>query len=236
VNINKGEVCILDLNVTHSIEPSSEDDIAVNIIMKQQFFDGVFLNFLSDNDIISDFIIKALYSRKKYNEYLLFHTQKNKKIEVLMKRMLCEYFDSKVGYTTAIQAYILLLFTEILRDYRENMEHNSVKRLNNTIVSEVKNYLCKNFKDATLRSTARHFHFNPDYLSRVLKNSTGQGFTEMLQEIKLREASVLLKNSDISIEEVMNHIGYNNLSHFYRIFKKKFGVTPLDYRKKMMSK
>lgn len=236
LNIHEGDICLLDLNIYHSIEPSSENDIAVNIIMKEQFFDGIFMSFLSGNDIISDFIIKTFYHKKESNNYLVFHTKENPLIKDIMKRLLSEYFDKKIGSDTAIHAYILLLFTELLRNYRENMGQSTIKNLDRTIISKVKNYLRKNYKTATLKETAEHFHFNHDYLSKLIKNSTGVSFTDLLQEIRLKEACVLLENTDMPIAEITNTIGYTNLSYFYKLFKKKYKVTPIEYRKRLFLK
>lgn len=236
VNINKGEICLLDLDLFHSIEPAFENDIAVNIIMKKEFFDGIFMSFLSDNDIISDFIIKAFYHKKENNNYLLFHTSENDTVQTIMKNILCEYFDKKIGSDTAIHAYILLLFTELLRYYRENMGQTNIKTLNRTIISEVKNYLSRNYKSATLKETADNFHFHPDYLSKLIKNSTGISFTDLLQEIKLKEARLLIENTDLPISDITFEIGYNNISYFYKIFRKKYNATPMEYRKNFLDK
>lgn len=236
INIREGDICLLDLNISHSIEPSFENDIAVNIIMKEQFFDSIFMSFLSDNDIISDFITKALYDKKQSNNYLIFHTDKDEGVKTLMKSLLCEYFDKKIGSDTAIHAYILLLFTYLLRNYKENMGQSTIKNLNRTIISEVQKYLRRNYKTATLKETAEHFHFNHDYLSKLIKNSTGVSFTNLLQEIKLKEACLLLENTDLPIAEITYTIGYTNLSYFYKLFKKKYRVTPIEYRKRLVSK
>jgi AraC-like DNA-binding protein/mannose-6-phosphate isomerase-like protein (cupin superfamily) len=230
VTIKEGQVCLLDLKVEHSIEAASEGDIVINIIIKQEFFDSIFMSFLSDNDIISDFIIKALYSKKESKEYMIFSSDDNEFVQIVMKRLLCEYYDKRVGYDTAIHAYILLLFTELLRDYKENMGKLSVKNLNNTIITEVKKYLCKNFNEVTLKSTAEFFHFNSDYLSKLIKSNTGESFTGLLQEIRLKEACLLLEQSNLPIDDIVTKVGYSNLSFFYKLFKKKYKVTPIEYR------
>lgn len=236
VNIHEGEICLLNLDISHSIEPSSQNDIAVNIIMKEQFFDGIFMSFLSDNDIISDFIIKAFYHKKDCNNYLIFHCQENKLIQFLMKKMLCEYFDRKIGSDTSIQAYILLLFTELLRYYKENMVENSIDNLNRTIICEVKNYVRRNYKNASLKETADYFHFNTDYLGKLIKSANGVGFTDFIQEIKLKEACTLLENTDMPISEITYAVGYTNLSYFYKLFKKKYKITPIEYRNNFINK
>lgn len=236
VNIQEGEICLLDLDLSHSIEPSSQKDIAVNIIMKKQFFDGIFMSFLSDNDIISDFIIKAFYHKKECNNYLIFHCKENELIQFIMKKILCEYFDKKIGSETSIQAYLLLLFTELLRYYKENLGESTIHSLNRTIISEVKNYLRKNYKTAALKETADYFHFNADYLGKLIKSSTGVSFTDIIQEIKLKEACRLLQNTAMPISEITYTIGYTNLSYFYKLFRKKYNTTPIEFRNNLIIK
>lgn len=235
VYIEKGQICILDLNVLHSIEASSENDIAINIIMTEKFFDSMFMSYLSENDIMSKFIIQALYHKKEHSEYLLFPCSDNNFIQDIMKRLLCEYYDRKIAFDTAIHAYILILFTELLRNYNSIMGVSKEKDLNMIIINEVKNYLYGNYKEANLKSTAEHFHFNPDYLGRLITSLTGENFTTLLQNIKLKESCTLLKNSDFSIEEIIDRVGYNNLSYFYKLFKKSFNLTPVQYRKMYLS-
>lgn len=236
VDINEGEICILDLNVTHSIEPAGENDIGINIIMTSDFFDSMFMSFLSENDIMSHFIIKTLYHKKEYKEHLLIKSSKNEFIQVIMKRLLIEYYEKKVSYDTAIHAYIILLFTEFLRDYKEKMGDSREKDLNREIINEVKKYLYINYREADLKTTAEHFHFNSDYFSKLLKGGIGISFTDILQDIKLKESALLIKNSDLNISEIMDKIGYNNLSYFYKLFKKKYGLTPIEYRNNLNNK
>ena len=230
VNIKAGEICILDLNAMHSIEPASENDIAINILMTESFFNNMFMSSLSENDMMSKFIIKAIYQKKKNSEFLLFPSCNNEFVQVIMKRLLCECFDKKMAFDTAVNAYIVLLFTEFLRDYKNNMGDSKVKDINIAIITEIKNYLYANYKVADLKTTSEHFHFNADYLSKLIKNFTGASFTGLMQDIKLKEACTLLKNSDFTIEEIMNRVGYNNMSYFYKLFKRNFNLTPVEYR------
>lgn len=230
VNIKAGEICILDLNAMHSIEPAGENDIAINILMTESFFNSMFMSSLSENNIMSKFIIRSIYHKKKHSEYLLFPSSNNEFIQIIMKRLLCECFDKKVAFATAVNAYIILLFTEFLRDYENIMGDSKVKDLNIAIITEIKNYLYENYKMADLKTTSEYFHFNADYLSKLIKSLTGDNFTSLLQYIKLKETCTLLKNSEYTIEEVMNRVGYNNMSYFYKLFKKNFHLTPVEYR------
>ena len=61
ITMGKGEVCILDTNVLHSIEPAGEDDIIVNCLMSKSHLDNILMGRLSGNDLLSSFFIRAIY-------------------------------------------------------------------------------------------------------------------------------------------------------------------------------
>ena len=67
-------------------------------------------------------------------------------------------------------------------------------------------------------------------MSRMLKKRTGKNFKELLQLRKLQQAAYLLQNSTLSIDKIIEHIGYENSSYFYRMFHEKYGCSPSEYR------
>ena len=80
IEMKKGEILIMDMNVEHSIEESGENDIAINVLIKKEFFDWVFMNQIADNDLMSNFIVKSLYEKDKFKRFLYFKTSDNKKV------------------------------------------------------------------------------------------------------------------------------------------------------------
>ena len=55
-------------------------------------------------------------------------------------------------------------------------------------------------------------------------------FGENLKQVRLKKASTLLKNGNMKVERVAEASGYQNVEHFNRLFKKKYGMTPVQYR------
>ncbi|PKM50398.1 MAG: AraC family transcriptional regulator [Firmicutes bacterium HGW-Firmicutes-7] len=232
IELKKGEILLLDMNVKHKISVAGEEDIAINILLKKEFFDWVFMSHFSKNDIIFDFIAKAIYDNKKTKQYLLFRTSENNIIWDMMIKILMEYYEPKIGMDTAIRSYIALLFTELFRDYRHNLNQKIVSQIDITINSEVVNFIDKNYKTITLAETAEHFNFNVDYMGKLIKNITGNSFTSFIKDRKFEQACCLLRHSQDSVTEIVNNTGYSNVSYFYKQFKQKYGVTPDEYRNK----
>jgi AraC-like DNA-binding protein len=232
VTMQKGEMCILDTHAFHSINKADENDIIINCLMRKSFFDAALLGRLSGNDVFSQFFIKAIYRSKNFEEYILLHSSENEKIQRLMTMILCEYYDKGMCSNEVINSYMIILFAEMLRVYRKDINSRHFAVLENTKVSDIIRYLEKNYKDVTLESAAKHFYFHPTHLSKILRKLTGTRFIDIIHQVKANQAGILLKTTDLPVNMVANEVGYENVSFFYQIFKKHFGCTPSLYRKK----
>lgn len=236
VILKQGELCILDTNTFHSVKKVGKDDIIINCLMKKSYFDTAFLSRIATNDIFSNFFVHSIYQSKESKEFLVFHSESNEIIHRLMKMILCEYYDKKMCSNEIIDSYMIVLFAELLRIYRKDVNSQNLDDLKNTKVSDIIKYIQKNCREATLESTAKYFNFHPAYLSAIIKKLTGEGFIHILHEAKMNLASILLQTTDVPISAISNEVGYENITFFYRIFKKYFNTTPAKYRKFKQSK
>lgn len=96
---------------------------------------------------------------------------------------------------------------------------------------EMLNYIQANYKDVTLDGMAEYFHLSEPYISKYVKEKSGKTFSEHVTHIRLKRAKTLLKNGSMTIENIADAVGYPNVEHFNRTFKKKFDMTPGQYRK-----
>lgn len=231
LELHPGDMLLLDLNVSHAILPALENDIAINILMKREFFDWLFMSQLAQNDVISDFIVKTLYDNKVVKQYLYFKTGDNEIIKDLIFKILGEYFDPRIGKDVVIRSYMVILFTELLRDYRQFFSQQIVHKIDKSIQEEVLTYIQGHYKTTSLVEIAAHFNFNTDYMGKLIKQLTGNSFTALVKEKKLNEAAYLLRHSQLSVVEILNDVGYSNSSYFYKQFKAVYEVTPDEYRK-----
>lgn len=231
IEVKKGEILILDMNVEHSIEESGEDDIAINVLIKKEFFDWIFMQQIAYNDLMSNFIVKALYEKNKFKQFLYFKTSKNQKVWNFMIDILMEYYEKKNGMKTAIKAYIMLLFNELLRYYNRYLPNSVLYKIDSSIYVEIMEYMASDHGNANLRDLAEHFNYNTDYMGKLVKKVTGKTFKELQRHMKIERAKYLLEKSDTSILNIVLKVGYSNLSYFYKQFKEDTGITPDEYRK-----
>lgn len=233
VLLKKGELLLMDMNVSHSLEAASENDVAINILIKREFFDTFFLKQISSNNLITNFVINAIYSHTDKKQYMYFQTGANQKIWGLLMEILIEFYEKRNGFNTAIRAYMLLLFNEMLRDYQKYLSKPVVGRIDSAIVLDIKSYIDEHYKQVSLKEMAEFFNYNSDYLGKQIKKLTGESLKTMVKRKKLNEAKRLLIHTDLSILEVLNEINYSNISYFYKQFKSEYDLTPDEFRQKM---
>lgn len=231
--MKKGEICILNSNVLHEIAPPGDNDIIINFIMPQDFFDTTFLKLISTNDVITEFLIHSLFEEKAQSEYLLFPSSQNEKVSKIMELILVENYNRDSYRSIAIKSYFAALFTELLRVYRNNFGRNYPKEIIDKTIHAILEYVRNHLKTANLSEVANQFHFNPNYLGRMIKQKTSQNFSEILQTERLNKASILLEKSQLPVKVISEEIGYQNPNQFYKVFREHFGCTPQDYRKRI---
>lgn len=84
----------------------------------------------------------------------------------------------------------------------------------------------------TLKETAAHFNFSPNYLGHLFKEETGMSFSDFLLDLRMKRVCELLADPSFKIYEIAERVGYKNIIYFNRQFKHSTGMSPGEYRKK----
>ena len=95
------------------------------------------------------------------------------------------------------------------------------------IISCIKN----DYKNVTLDTLAETFHLSKPYLSKYIKDKAGMTFQEAVRKERMKKARGLLRETSLTVEAVAAEVGYENVEHFNRLFKKSYHMTPVQYRK-----
>lgn len=103
----------------------------------------------------------------------------------------------------------------------------------NSIYSKMLAYINEQHGAVTLDMLSRKFHYSKSYISHMFRRESGYTLKEYCNLLKIENAKVLLKESDISITNISLSVGYNNFSYFINTFKRLTGETPLAWRKQV---
>jgi len=105
----------------------------------------------------------------------------------------------------------------------------------NNIMIDVKNYLQEHFLDSdlTMENVADKFGLSPNYFSYTFKQNIGNNYKEYIIRLRIDYAKTLLLQGE-SVADVSMKVGYANVSHFIKVFKKQTGITPSAYKKQSL--
>ncbi|RUS44201.1 response regulator [Cohnella sp. AR92] len=85
-------------------------------------------------------------------------------------------------------------------------------------------------EDLSLEKVASTVFLNPIYFSQLFKQKTGQGYKEYVISLRMEQAKKLLGNPNLKLADIAERIGYQDVRHFTQVFRKKFEMTPTEYR------
>lgn len=231
ISLTEGAIIIIDKNTPHTVKDISTSDIVIDIKLKHDFLSSGFLSRFTNKSIISQFLIDSLINKRRENNFLYFPLENDSNIVGIMEQIMCEYFDKDFVTADMINAYLFILLTELIR-HSNNTTVSQTQHMtqNDVIVLDFLKYIEDHYKECTLTEMATHFRYHPNYISAVLKKATGKSFKELLQIQRLNKAVLYLTNSNLSIPDIAEEVGYSSVSFFYKKFNEVFNQTPKEYR------
>lgn len=227
--LTKNQVLLIDTDCPHSIAYLGEDDIMLSITIQHDFLrDHLFSQFSKDS-ILSGFFVNAITEKTSHDHYLLFHSEKNRRIPMFFHELLCECYDPSINSNDIVMHLFYLIMAELINVYENDMLKED-HLLDQAPVASIIRYIEHNYRTCTQESVAEFFHISPNYVSILLKKHLGISYINLIQEQKLGTAAQLLKNTTLPVTEIAHEAGYENVSFFYKKFASKYGCSPTEYR------
>ncbi|MEJ2901948.1 AraC family transcriptional regulator [Pedobacter panaciterrae] len=222
-----GDLVLIGSNLPHcwKIENNEEQDKDVASVVVQFNNDFLGTDFLAKPELSQ---ILHLLERSKHGIQFLNNTAEEitKRLILLAKqpnsfKRLIEFLE--ILYTLAISKEYKLL------DKQETKAHQSAKPERINIVL---GYIIDNYKDEILLDQAAALvNMTPNAFCKYYKKTTKKTFIETVTDYRINYAIQQLVNSDKSISDICFENGFGDLSHFYKLFKRKMKLSPLKYRK-----
>ena len=139
--------------------------------------------------------------------------------------MVIEYANQKEDTQDILKPLALSFLMQIARQYTNTNKAKEPDRLSERIVQ----FTGEHFDTVTLKDIAKRFSYHPNYISSLLRREIGKSFSEILLEQRMDRALILLKGTNLSIEEIALMLGYSNSSNFYKAFREYFQMSPREY-------
>ena len=151
-------------------------------------------------------------------------------IYTLAKNAVRAYSENKSNYKDAmLKGYVTAILGKLFSMCE--LKKNEIKK--SDTLSEIVSYCNLRFKEKlTLEILEHDLHISKYYISHIINEKLGEGFNEYLNSIRINEACRLLVESNKSIKEISNEVGFGTVRSFDRAFKTKKGETAREYRKR----
>lgn len=230
MRVRKGQVLLLDSDTIHTIRPLGEGDILMNIQFDKRYFDYAFFMRLDLDNIVTSFFSKSAAKGMRHDSYLRFNSENNRRLGLFMVEFLCEWFDPSDHGERVLNDLFSLIATELVSCYGRNTATSEFEFHQSGEIVRILHHIERAYASCTLEDCASSFGMSAGYLSKMLKTQTGSTFTQLVQKQRMSVAKLLLSEGNLPVTEVARSVGYENVSFFYRVFKRSCGVSPGEWR------
>lgn len=228
IQLNQGNILILDVGTTHSIEALSANDIMINIIFRNNI--EFSLSSIQKLGQYNSIIYKFLPADDHLNKYLIYQSYHTKgPVQVIADAIIEEYFHPQKFSKMLIDSYLRSFLILLSRNTNLYSDDTIQKQIPNLVLYMLKE-ITKNPRDCNLNKLAEESSYNRAYLGSLFKKSTGLSFSEALTDQRLLDAYNMLISTKMPISEITEQVGISNKTFFYNKFKKKFHELPNDVR------
>jgi signal transduction histidine kinase/AraC-like DNA-binding protein/ligand-binding sensor domain-containing protein len=207
----------------------NQPDIIISDIMMPKL-DGIgFINQLKSNEKTAHIPVISVSAKNSIEDHITAFDQG------------VDLYISKPFHPRHILSAIENIFQKhlILKDYFQSQRSNitvkegvSMHREDEKLLKEIISYIEKNREDESLDASAlsEAIGISKSGLYQKLKDLTGKTPSELIRNIRLEHAALLLKTTKLTVSEIIFKVGFSNKSYFYREFTRQFGITPKEYR------
>lgn len=230
LELKQGEVILLNSNALHSDTFNTSEMELVIMGLNKDYFNDTFHNSLEDESL-SKFIKNSFDPSFKDAVYWTFSkAEKRSVLDTSSYRIQQELRHRSVHYEQMIQIYLTRLFKSLSNDFIVTKYQSEGHGLRAIIFTEVQRYIDSNYATVTLDQLADFMKYSRDYFNRLIKEITGLTYMQYLQKVKVEKAQVFLVETQLTVSEIAELVGYQNVTHFYDIFKTMTNKTPNEYR------
>lgn len=191
----------------------------------QDVYSRFLINFTSDLFSDDEKILLSCFNAHKVISI------KNPEFHKLFIRMKNEYDNKDDCYEIVMKAILMEILAVINREC-SGVDTSFKPEEENTKISQILKYVNRHYRDnISLNTLSNEFSYSASYISKYFKRQIGTSLVNYVNNLKIIESQKLLQNSALNITEIALAVGFENPSHFSRVFKKMTDTSPLAYRK-----
>ena len=230
LDLKEGDAVIIPPGTKHALSVF-DDSVAVNILINRHTFDRVFLRDLPGGNLLYRFFQEIIFSGES-SSYLMFALEQREDIRSVVLQLMME--DRQAGeFSAKIGEHLLsILFLKMI-EYAKTTDISSHLPGDIRRAAPMMLYIQQHYRDFSLERMAEEFHYSRANVNRIFRKYTGTTVLQYVKEVRLQQGERLLVETEKPVEEIAQEAGYQDTSYFIEQFKRRYGKTPLQYRREM---
>lgn len=223
----KHHLFIMNTDVEH-MDCIDENSLVLYIQIPKPIMKTIVDNCVFSNNL-NTFFSNSQKSLKK--EYFYCEIKNTVQFDTLINKLIDEQKQHLPGHLF-ITCGLLCRLLMIIEHQDKNSVHYVSEELpgNLSLFRRVEKYLKEHTWNVDNKELLNVFYYSENSLNMLFKNFTGKSVRQYCIDKKLDFSTELLKDPTLSISDIINILGYQNKTYFYKIFKAKYGITPKEYR------
>ncbi len=223
-NVGKFDFVFVDKHIYHKTSYKNNEKERILIVVKDSFF-----SLFNDKE--------SIYNCLKNINRIPALTFKGDAKKLICDKFLriARLYEAEEELNDIMQIYFAELLATIsdMIDNDEASVANILKNKNSLLISQITNYINNHyFEKISLEFLSERFFVDKFHMCHIFKKKTGMTIVDFINQKRMTEAKILLTTTTMSIFDISNVVGFQNQNYFASIFKRQFGMTPREYRRK----
>ncbi|MBI3830212.1 MAG: helix-turn-helix transcriptional regulator [Planctomycetes bacterium] len=148
-----------------------------------------------------------------------------------------EFQRREFGWENMLRSTAVEVLIRIVRHIKEHGLGQEARTYQASVIDFAKSYINGHYAEPlTLEDVAHQVFLSPNYFTSLFTAKAGLTVFDYIRDVRLTEAGRLMSQSDLNVREIAKEVGFGNRSHFARSFKKHFGCTPREYKRRAVAK
>lgn len=227
--VKEGEFFIVDYDQPHSYLAVSDGDFRlINIMFCPRLFDPALSHFHQLSDLYNHYLIHISEKRISVTPMLTKFSDPSSMIRRSLLAIVKEVNERELGWKEAARGLLINVIIQMLREVCTAEAPKDGLAIAPSMMEYVRGHYMYPIK---ITDACTEGNFSIPYLSKHFKAETGVTFSEFLKRVRIEASCRLLLNTDKSVWEISQLVGYRDTAFFHKIFQEYMNCTPARYRK-----
>ena len=223
--LQAGDYFIIDTGSIHCYQDVRDFQI-INCLFLPEYIDRALTDCPSLSSLLSNQVLRFGLPVNIQTADRIFHDT-NSIVGRILKTMEQEYAAKETGYMELLRCYLTQVLVCAVRASEEAERIRTPHRVTTALVEHLR---CHYTEPLSLTELSRMLNYTPQYVSSLFHKDTGMSLQEFLQRMRIEEACRLIEQGEPQIAHIAQKVGYGDVKHFARVFRRIKGVSPREFR------